>query len=79
MMMTKAEIRTATRDQLADELAAAGEYTEDWKIATMDDLRHRVRLLVGAEFDQPEGHEIDGYLRRGHEPIRSDLDYHGTD
>jgi len=39
------EIESATREQLADELAAACEYTEDWQITTMDDLRDRVRQI----------------------------------
>ena len=45
-MMTKDQIRTATREQLAEELAAACAYTEDYMTATMDDLRERVRRLV---------------------------------
>jgi hypothetical protein len=43
--MNANEINTATREQLADELAAACEYTEDWQTATMDDLRERVRRI----------------------------------
>ena len=43
--MNATEITTATREQLADELAAACEYTEDWETTTMDDLRDRVRQL----------------------------------
>jgi len=45
-MMTPAEITTATRDELTDELAAAGEYTQDCGDALMHDLRERVRELI---------------------------------
>jgi F0F1-type ATP synthase membrane subunit b/b' len=45
--MTTDEIKTATREELANELAAACEYTEDWQTATMDDLRERVVRVVG--------------------------------
>lgn len=45
-MMSQDEIRTATREELANELAAACEYTEDWETATMDDLRGRVSSLI---------------------------------
>lgn len=52
-MMTENEIRTATREQLANELAAAAEYTEDWQTANIDDLQDRVRkLLAGEEANQ---------------------------
>jgi len=47
--MNANEINTATREQLADELAAAAEYTEDWRTATMDDLRERVQRIVPAD------------------------------
>jgi hypothetical protein len=45
-MMTTSQIDTATREQLADELAAACEPTEDWQTAGVEDLRERVRTLV---------------------------------
>ena len=45
-MMTPDQIATATREQLADELAAATEYTEDWLAADLEDLRQRVRDVV---------------------------------
>lgn len=41
--MNAAQMINATREQLAEELGAACEYTEDWQTATMDDLRERVR------------------------------------
>ena len=40
------DIATATRDELSDELADAGEYTGDWKTADMDDLRERVHGII---------------------------------
>ena len=40
--MNAQEIKNATREELADELAAAGEYTADWETAEMSDLRERV-------------------------------------
>lgn len=43
--MNDDKIKTATREELSDELAAACEYTEDWQTAEMDDLRERVQLL----------------------------------
>ena len=45
-MMTLKEIETATAEQLAAELAAACEYTEDWERATLSDLKERVMRLV---------------------------------
>jgi len=45
-MMTHEEIDVADREALADELGAAGEYTGDWRSATLSDLRERVRELV---------------------------------
>jgi len=45
-MMKPDEIKTATREQLADELGAAGEYTGDWETASMDDLRQRLAELI---------------------------------
>lgn len=45
-MMAKRDVEAATREELADELAAACEYTDDWESATMDDLRERVRDLL---------------------------------
>lgn len=44
--MTK-QLTAMTREQLADELAAAGEYTGDWRYADIDDLRERVALIGG--------------------------------
>ena len=47
-MMTQEKASTANRDELSDELAAAGEYTGDWETAELADLRERVvRLLKG--------------------------------
>ena len=43
--MTMSEIKTATREELADELAAACEYTGDWETASIEDLRSRVEIL----------------------------------
>jgi hypothetical protein len=40
------DIDAATREGLANELGAAGEYTEDWMTADMDDLRERVRRAI---------------------------------
>lgn len=37
-----------SRDELADELAAAGEYTADWETADIEDLRQRVKLLISS-------------------------------
>ncbi len=45
-MMTRDEIKTATREQLAEELGAACEPTEDWETADVEDLRERVTALV---------------------------------
>lgn len=44
--MKTSEIDTATREELANELGAACEYTEDWETATMEDLQERVRRLL---------------------------------
>ncbi len=40
------DIDAATREELANELGAAGEYTEDWLTAEMDDLRERARRAI---------------------------------
>ena len=45
-MITLEEIETATAEQLAEELAAAGEYTEDWERCPIGELRERVMRLV---------------------------------
>ena len=45
-MLNKKAIDIATREELADELAAAGEYTLDWEMTDMDDLRERVRRVM---------------------------------
>jgi hypothetical protein len=45
-MMTLKEIETATAEALADELAAGGQYTEDWERCPIEELRERVRRLV---------------------------------
>ena len=45
-MMTLKEIETATAEQLANELAAACECTEDWERCPIEELRDRVRQLV---------------------------------
>ena len=45
-MMTPQQIAIASREELADELAAAGEYTGDWREASMDDLRERVTIVA---------------------------------
>ena len=47
-MLTKEQVERATREELADELAAAGEYTMDWESAHMDDLKARVMQTVAA-------------------------------
>lgn len=44
-MMLK-EIENATAEQLANELAAAGEYTEDWERCGLGELQQRVRRLI---------------------------------
>ena len=41
--MTNNEIKTATREELAAELAAQSAYTQDWETAEMSDLRDRVQ------------------------------------
>lgn len=50
-MMTLQQIETATRDELADELGAACEPTEDWETADIEDLRRRVKELVALYTD----------------------------
>lgn len=45
-MMTHGEIEQANRERLASELGAAGEYSEDWETADINDLRERVHQLV---------------------------------
>jgi len=40
------DIDAATREELADELGAAGEYTEDWMTTDMDDLRERAKRAM---------------------------------
>jgi len=42
--MTKEQIKTATSEELAEELGAAGEYSGDWETAETDDLRERVTI-----------------------------------
>ena len=44
--MTLKEIEIATAEQLADELAAACECTEDWERIPIEELRDRVMRLV---------------------------------
>jgi len=51
-MMTIEQIPTATRDELSDELASAGEYTGDWQTASMQDLRERVVRCIQIREDQ---------------------------
>lgn len=51
-MMSAQEIKEATREQLADELGAAGEYTGDWQTADLDDLRKRVASVVAVTTDE---------------------------
>lgn len=58
-MMTLNEIETATAEQLADELAAACEYTEDWERCPIEELRERVRRLVRL-YTEPEPEPITG-------------------
>jgi hypothetical protein len=48
-MMARDEIETATREQLAEELGAACEPTEDWETADASDLRERVTALADTE------------------------------
>ena len=52
-MMTLKEIETATAEALADELAAGGQYTEDWDRCPIEELRERVRQLVRL-YTEPE-------------------------
>ncbi len=40
------EIEHASRVELAEELAAAVENTEDWETAHLEELRERVRELL---------------------------------
>lgn len=49
------EIKTCTREQLADELASAAEYTDDWQTATIDNLRERVYRLHGWDSEYVDG------------------------
>lgn len=50
-MMRTTEIDRATREELAEELGAGGEFTGDWRTASLDDLRERVRELVSRYTD----------------------------
>jgi hypothetical protein len=52
-MMTLKEIEIATAEQLADELAAACECTEDWERLPIGELRERMRRLVRL-YTEPE-------------------------
>jgi len=45
-MMNREYVELATREELADELGAAGEYTADWREADMDDMQRRVVDLL---------------------------------
>ena len=45
-MMTRHEIETATREQLADELAAACQSTEGWQTMPIEQLRADVLAVV---------------------------------
>jgi len=45
-MMTKAEILHAGREALAEELGAAGVYTEDWETVLISELRARAIELI---------------------------------
>ena len=56
--MNANEIKTADRRELADELAAAGEYTEDWSTAEMDDLRERVESMT-TTYNQIADHDVE--------------------
>ena len=53
-MMTEAQIKRATREELAEELGAGCEYTEDWETAGLDELRDRVRALVARYKDDDD-------------------------
>ncbi len=67
-MMQPNDIETATREQLADELGAAGEYTQDWETAELDDLRDRVRNLVaGRTADTARAAMLDTIHEHGRE------------
>lgn len=57
-MMTMKEIETATAEQLADELSAACEYTEDWERCGIDELRQRVRQLVATYAREEVGDQV---------------------
>jgi len=46
--MERDYVELATREELADELGAAGEYTADWREADMDDMQRRVVDLLQA-------------------------------
>ena len=45
-MMDPAQIETVTRDELIDELSAAGEYTEDHDFLGTEEVRQLVRDVV---------------------------------
>jgi hypothetical protein len=45
-MMTMQQIAAASREELAEELGYAGEYTADWETVEIGDLRDRVTRLV---------------------------------
>jgi len=53
-MMEKKYIAIANREELADELGAAGESTEDWRDANIAEMRKRVvDVLAGWSRDFP--------------------------
>lgn len=54
------------REKLANELGAAGEYSEDWKTAEIEDLRSRVAKLTD-NTKCPNGHKPD------HDPDLDDM------
>ncbi len=56
-MMTSFELSTATREDLASEIAAAGGYTEDWRTAEVSDLRVRAATHL-IELHLPMLHDL---------------------
>ena len=52
-MMTFKKLETATREELADELAAACEPTEAWENECEAELRHQVHRLISTRTPMP--------------------------
>jgi len=51
--MTRDQIRDADREELAAELGAAGEYTEDYRTTSLADLRRRTYFAVASREGVP--------------------------